>query len=163
MKTALAEAGRALEEGEFPVACLIAGPDGVVARGSRRGSTSGLGNETEHAEVLALRELERLDDPPDPSTLTVYSTMEPCLMCLGAILIHGIHRIVWAYEDVMGGACDCDLTKMAPLYSERPVVIMGKVLRDESCSLFKAFFQRPDNPYWTDSLLARYTLAQDVA
>jgi tRNA(adenine34) deaminase len=42
----------------------------------------------------------------DRSTVTMYCTMEPCLMCFSAILLSGIGRIVYAYEDVMGGGPD---------------------------------------------------------
>jgi tRNA(adenine34) deaminase len=132
----------------------------VVAKGSRQGSGEAGGSETEHAEILALRELGKLSSPPPGETLTLYSTMEPCLMCMGAILIHGIGRIVWAYEDVMGGAADLDLAPLAPLYSGRPVEIAGSVRREESLCLFKAFFSGPGNTYWSDSLLARHTLEQ---
>ena len=81
-------------------------------------------------------------------------------MCFGAILISGIGRIVFAYEDVMGGGTRCDLSSLAPLYRERDIDIMADVLRGESLTLFKRFFSDPRNTYWKGSLLARYTLAQ---
>ena len=51
------------------------------------------------------------------SHLTIFCTMEPCLMCLGAIMLSGIRKIVYAYEDVMGGGTGCDLSGLKPLYS----------------------------------------------
>jgi tRNA(adenine34) deaminase len=88
--------------------------------------------------------------------------MEPCLMCFGAILISGIHRIVYAYEDVMGGGTGCDLSRLPALYSGTPVEIVPHLMRDRSLALFKTFFSRPDNLYWKHSALADYTLAQPL-
>ena len=86
--------------------------------------------------------------------------MEPCLMCLGALVLSGIGEIVYAYEDVMGGGTRCDLTKLTPLYKNFKFSIVPSVLRNESLQLFKAFFQNPKNAYWRGSLLASYTLSQ---
>lgn len=81
-------------------------------------------------------------------------------MCFGALLIHGIGRIVYAYEDAMGGATHCDRSAFAPLYQNMPVTIVPHVLRNESLLLFQRFFSAPENRYLKDSLLAQYTLAQ---
>ena len=86
--------------------------------------------------------------------------MEPCLMCFGAILIHGIGQVVYAYEDVMGGGTGCALAKMPALYKNSKISIISNVLRKESLDLFKAFFSDPENAYWRNSLLAEYTLSQ---
>ena len=93
--------------------------------------------------------------------LTLYCTMEPCLMCFGATLLSGIKRIVYAYEDVMGGGTRCDLSGLPILYKDTNVTIVPHVLRRQSLELFKAFFLKPENNYWKNSLLAEYTLAQE--
>jgi tRNA(adenine34) deaminase len=159
MRLALTEAKYALNSGEFPVGCIIAGPDGVVATG-RRINSAGVPNEMDHAEIVALRTL--LADTPevDPSRLTVYSTMEPCLMCFSTLLLNGIRTIVYAYEDVMGGGTNVPLKDMNPLYAAMKITVIPHVLRQKSLELFTLFFSRPDNRYWADSLLAGYTLAQ---
>ena len=87
--------------------------------------------------------------------------MEPCLMCFGAILIHGIGQVVYAYEDAMGGGTGCTLAKMPVLYRDSKISIVSNVLRKESLALFKAFFSDPKNTYWQNSLLADYTLSQE--
>ena len=158
MEQALAEARRALERGEFPVGCVIVLSEKIIATGSRQGTAGDLVSETDHAEILALKQLER-SAPVDCSQMTIYCTLEPCLMCFGAILISGIRRIVFAYEDVMGGGTRCDLGPMPPLYSSLPVNLVPHILRDKSLFLFKSFFSNPDNTYWKDSLLAAYTLS----
>jgi tRNA(adenine34) deaminase len=159
MEKALAEAGQALVRGEFPVCCVIVHDNHIIASGSRRKTSGDFVSETDHAEILAIKELERLGSSMDRNRLVLYSTLEPCLMCFGAILISGIRHIVYAFEDVMGGGTACDLSKLPELYSSRPVAIVPHILRDKSLALFKAFFSNPENTYWKDSLLARYTLA----
>jgi tRNA(adenine34) deaminase len=160
MKQALRLAAKALFAGEFPVGCIIVYDDKIVAEGYRRNAGRGLANEMDHAEIIALRRLsDRLQDM-DKSRITVFTTMEPCLMCFGALLINGVRNIVWAYEDAMGGACACDLSTLSPLYRDQKVNIVSHILRQDSLELFKAFFLNPENDYWKDSLLAEYTLEQ---
>ena len=81
-------------------------------------------------------------------------------MCLGALLINNVNEIVFAYEDVMGGAANCQLSGIGPLYRDIGLKITANVMRSESLALFKTFFAKPENGYWQDSLLARYTLDQ---
>jgi tRNA(adenine34) deaminase len=160
MSLALAEAERALAAGEFPVGCVILHEGRPVVSGAREGTAAGGKNETDHAEMVALRRLERVDPSLDRSRMTLYCTMEPCLMCFGAILIGGIGRLVWAYEDAMGGGTGIDRSRLSPLYRDNPIEIVPRVRRRDSLTLFRRFFENPDNPYWRGSLLARYTLAQ---
>ena len=158
MRQALVEAQKALASGEFPVGCVIAHPQGVLVTGSRENSFAGAVNEIDHAEIVALRRLARLEHKPDANDITLFCTMEPCLMCFGAILLAGIRKIVYAYEDVMGGGLQCDLQALTPLYRDLPIEITANVLRQESLALFKTFFENPHNGYWQGSLLAEYTL-----
>ena len=86
--------------------------------------------------------------------------MEPCLMCYAALILAGIGKIVYAYEDVMGGGISCELSLLKPLYSNSPITVVADVLRTESLKLFQAYFSNPVNNYWKNSLLAEYTLDQ---
>lgn len=160
MKAALAEARKALAAGEFPVGCVLVAGNRIVAAGSRVGTAGNRKNEIDHAEIMALRQMMKRYPDSAPSPLTAFSTMEPCLMCLGALLINRTTEIVYAYEDVMGGAAGCRLSDLAPLYSKLALSIKADVMRAESLALFQTFFERPENEYWRDSLLARYTLEQ---
>lgn len=160
MGEALKEARRALRRGDFPVGCVMASAGGVLVRAGRRGSAADGGSELEHAEMIALRRLSRLDPAFDPAGITVYCTLEPCLMCFGALMLHGLGTIVYAYEDVMGGATGCDRSRLAPLYRDFRLTLRGGVRRGESLALFKRFFADPANGYWRGSLLARHALEQ---
>jgi tRNA(adenine34) deaminase len=161
MKKALDQAQKAFDKGEFPVGCVIADGLSVVAEGCRSGSAGSHPNEIDHAEIITIRRLFERVRQADETELTIYCTMEPCLMCFGAIVLAGIRRIVYAYEDVMGGGTGCRLESLPPLYPDAGMTIVGHVLREPSLKLFKAFFAKPDNSYWKGSLLAEYTLAQN--
>ena len=163
MQLAIDEARQALDAGEFPVGCVVAARDRVLARAGRRGSTGTRPSELDHAEMIVLRRLEALETLPARCDLTLATTLEPCLMCYGAILLAGIGRIVYAYEDAMGGGTGCRLSTLAPLYAHRRAQIRAGVRRAEALALFRAFFTDPGHHYWQDSLLARYTLAQSAA
>lgn len=160
MRLALNEAAEALRAGEFPVGCVLATGDQVLASAGRLNSAGLNANELDHAEILALRALLRKAPDTDCRAITVYSTMEPCLMCYATLLLSGIRRFVWAYEDVMGGGTTLPLSQLPVLYAGMQVELMPGVMRKESLVLFQEFFRR--HTYWGDSSLARYTLAQDL-
>jgi len=162
MREALALAEAALKEGEFPVGAILVYKNEILATGARKGTCEGFANEVDHAEIMALRTLagKKELNEINRQEITIYGTMEPCLMCFGAILLSGIGKIVYAYEDVMGGGIGCDIAHLSPLYRKSSVEIMPGVLRKESLDIFKAYFSNPSNLYWRGSLLADYTLAQ---
>ncbi len=158
MRQALAEARLALDAGEFPVGCVLVLKDQVVGRGHRRNSSGALANEIDHAELVTLKNLLTEQPGIDCSRITAYCTMEPCLMCYATMLLSGIRRFVWSYEDVMGGGTSLDLQDLPPLYAEMNVELVPGVLRSESLNLFGYFFE--NFSYWQDSQLADYTLEQ---
>jgi len=160
MKKALAEAQAALVAGEFPVGCVMAHDNTILVSGSRKGTIGDYPNEVDHAEMVALRRLFRLNPKINLREITVFSTLEPCLMCFGALMISGIGKLVFAYEDAMGGGTRCDTANMTPLYKSNKMTIIPGILRNESLKLVKTFFSKPQNTYLNNSILATYTLNQ---
>jgi tRNA(adenine34) deaminase len=158
MKKALDQAEDALAEGEFPVACVMVYQGKILVTGSRKGTIGDARNEIDHAEMVALRRLTEIEDPIDPDKITAFCTMEPCLMCYGALILAGVGEIVFAYEDVMGGGTGCELSRLKPLYKNSPVTVVPDIMRADSLKLFKTYFSNPANSYWKQSLLAEYTL-----
>jgi len=159
MGKALELAGKALLAGEFPVGCVMVYQNKVLVSGRRTYTAGKIINEIDHAEMVVLRRLTKIKDI-EREKITLFCTLEPCLMCYGALLLNGIGEIVYAYEDVMGGGTSCDLTKLSPLYKNIRISIVPNILRNESLELFKEFFSNPENDYWRESLLASYTLSQ---
>ena len=159
MAKALDQAQVALKAGEFPVGCVMIYQDEILVTGARRSSTGHVRNEIDHAEIVALRRLAELEDRIDHSEVTAFSTLEPCLMCYSALILAGIGKIVFAFEDVMGGGTGCDLSGLTPLYKNSAVKIVPGILRQESLELFKDFFTSPVNDYLKGTLFAEYTLS----
>jgi tRNA(adenine34) deaminase len=160
MSKALDEAEQALSHGEFPVGCIMVYEGEVIASGTRHGTRPDDRNEVDHAEMLALRRLGNHGQEIDREKVTVFTTLEPCLMCYAALIINGIRRVVYAYEDVMGGGTGLDLTGLNPIYAEAVMVVLPHVLRKESLSLLKRFFSDPGNTYLQGTLLAKHALEQ---
>ncbi|MGD9232575.1 MAG: nucleoside deaminase [Desulfobacterales bacterium] len=160
MKKALDQARKALDAGEFPVGCVLVHQNRILATGARKGSMGNFPNEIDHAEMIALKCLADMEIHKDKKEMVLFTTMEPCLMCLGALILSGISKVVYAYEDVMGGGTGCNLAGLTPLYRNQKISIVPHILRRQSLELFKAFFQNPENSYWRGSLLAEYTLRQ---
>jgi len=160
MRAALEEARQALRAGEFPVGCVIVHEERIIVRGARRGSRSPHPGEIDHAEMVALRQLDACHQDAPRENLIIYSTMEPCLMCFAALTLSRVGKVVYGYEDVMGGGTSCTLESLPPLYRDLRPQVRGGILRAESLSLFKTFFRDPANTYWQGSLLERYTIQQ---
>ncbi|MBL0713424.1 MAG: nucleoside deaminase [Desulfosarcina sp.] len=163
MHQALAEADKAMARGEFPVGCILVHRNRILVSGARESSRADHRNELDHAEMVVLGRLNKLPDKYQSEDLRLYCTMEPCLMCFAALMLAGIGTIVYAYEDVMGGGTACDFNCLPALYRRRRPRVIAGILRPESLARFKAFFADPDNDYWRGSLLAGYTLSQELA
>jgi tRNA(adenine34) deaminase len=103
MTKALQQAEIALAAGEFPVGCVMVHKDRIIATGAREGTTGDCTNEVDHAEMVALRRLISLKTNINLREIILFSTLEPCLMCFGALMISAIGKIIFAYEDAMGG------------------------------------------------------------
>lgn len=154
MQLALEEAQQSLAAGQLPVGAVIVVNDEVWGRGHKQAEAN---MRLDHAEMIALR--EALDkNVRIAHEMTLYTTLEPCAMCFGAILNSRIGKLVYALEDPYGGAA-----QMQPVYFpirhqvEFPK-ITSSVLREEAKALFKEFFQTTKDPYWSrhpDNLLVR--------
>ena len=160
MKKALEQAEKALAGGEFPVGCVVVHDQNIMVTGTRKGTAGDYPDEVDHAEMIALRKLINLKTKINFKEIILFSTLEPCLMCFGALMISGIGKIVFAYEDALGGGCQCDLDKLPPLYKDCQIEIIPNILRNESLRLLKTYFSQPENTYLKDSFLATYTLRQ---
>jgi len=159
MGKALDYARNAFSLGEFPVGCVIELDGKVIATGNRK-STRQKSNEIDHAEILALRNLLENCTDVDLGEVTVYSTMEPCLMCFSTLIVNGVTKFVYGYEDAMGGGTNLPLAQLAPLYRDIQLQIEGGVMRKDCLELFKTFFSKADSAYLKDTYLAQYTLQQ---
>jgi len=160
MKSALEAAEHALNEGEFPVGCVVSGNQRILARESRTNSKPESRNELDHAEMRALRRLVDMGPEVKRSETCFFTTLEPCLMCFSALIINGITTIVYAYEDTFGGATTLNLRSLKPFYRDLNIKVVPGILREKSLELFKVFFSNSDNSYLTQSPLAQQVLGE---
>ena len=139
MRAALAAAREAAETGEIPVGAVVVVNGEIVARG--RNSSVGEADPTGHAEIVALRHAAtRLGNYRMPAA-TLYVTLEPCVMCVGAIVQARLSRVVFGAYDAKAGALGSatDLSDSKAL--NHRFEINGGLLADECGALLKTFFR----------------------
>ena len=139
MSLALELAREAAAEGEVPVGCVIAGPDGaVIGRGRNRREETG--DATAHAELEAIRQACAALGDWRLSGCTLYVTLEPCPMCTGAISNARIPTLVFGAREALSGSCGSVIDLFSERYGHRPAVYPG-VLREECAALLRDFFR----------------------
>lgn len=144
MRAALAEAHAARDEGEVPVGAVVVRAARIIARGHNQ--REALADPTAHAEMIALTAAAaavggwRLDD------CTLYVTLEPCVMCAGAIVLARVRRLVFAATDPKAGACVSLFDIPTDRRLNHRVEIGEPVLTDECGSLLREFFGRQRTP-----------------
>lgn len=140
MTTALAEARAAAHEGEVPAGAVVVDLEGQVA-GRGRNRVISLSDPTAHAEILAIREAAARVENYRLTGFTLYSTLEPCPMCLMAGLHARLARVVFGAPEPRWGAAG-SLTDLAALPGlNHRLDIQGGLLADECGGLISSFFR----------------------
>lgn len=140
MNLALAEARLAFEAGEIPVGAVLLDASGAVLATGRNARISAA-DPTAHAEIIAIREAAVQTGDRLLHGCTLVVTLEPCVMCAGAILAAGVPRVVFgAWEEKTGAAGSVyDLLRDGRLPHPVPEVVAG--VRAEECArLLRDFF-----------------------
>lgn len=140
MGEALAQARAARAAGEVPVGAVLVGEGGeILARDHNR--PIALNDPTAHAEVLVLRQAAaRLGNYRLPGT-TLYVTIEPCLMCVGALIQARVRRVVFGAADPKGGACISLYRLPEDSRLNHRLEVTGGVREAECRELMQEFFQ----------------------
>jgi tRNA(adenine34) deaminase len=139
MVIALEEARAAAAAGEVPVGAVVL-RDGVVL-GKGRNTTEDADDPSGHAEINALREAGQVDGDWRLESTTLVVTLEPCTMCLGAIALARVERLIYGASDPRLGACGSilDLTRVGIAHHLEEV--QGGVLEAECSNLLRDFFR----------------------
>jgi len=135
MRMALAEAQKAFERDEVPVGTVIVCGERIIARGHNLTET--LHDVTAHAEMQAITAAADFLGGKYLTDCTIYVTVEPCVMCAGALGWSQISRIVYGASDEKRG-----FVRFAPQAIHPKTVVTGGVLADECSELMKSFFQK---------------------
>lgn len=136
MKQALKEAELAFEEGEIPIGAVVVINNKIIARG--RNMTERLNDPTAHAEMIALTSAFSHIGAKYLPDATLYVTVEPCLMCAGALYWSKVTRIVWGADDEKNG--HKRITKEESPFHQKAEILCG-VLKEDCAKLMKDFFK----------------------
>lgn len=138
MRAALELAREAAENGEVPVGCVVASPEGgIIGRGRNRREEGR--DATAHAEIEAIRAACAALGTWNLSGCALFVTLEPCPMCAGAIINSRISTVVYGAKEPYSGSVGSVINLFEEHYGHRPAVY-GGVLRDECASLLSGFF-----------------------
>jgi len=139
MRLALEQARLAAEAGEVPIGAVAVSGGGVVGRGFNR--PIGAVDPTAHAEVIALREAARALNNYRLTGVDLYVTLEPCLMCVGALVHARVGRVVFGAREPKTGALVSAVQALEiPTLNHRVEIVEG-VLEAQCRDLVQAFFR----------------------
>ena len=138
MRRAIAEAGKAEAKNEVPIGCVIVRDNKIIARGHNLRETTQ--DPAAHAELIAIRKAARKLGSWRLLDTKLYVTLEPCTMCMGAIILSRIPIVVFGCYDPKGGAAGSlyDLSNDPRL--NHSVQLLPRILEAECSTLLSAFF-----------------------
>lgn len=139
MRVALAEAELAMSAGDVPVGAIVVDAAGLILS-SARNRREAEQDPTAHAEVEALRAASRRTGAWRLAGMTVYTTLEPCPMCAGALVNARVARVVYGCSDPKAGAIDTLFTIGRDHRLNHRFEVVSGVLADEGAALLRAFF-----------------------
>ena len=137
MQLALDEAKKASLLGEVPVGAVIVKNGELISLGSNDREKSN--DATGHAEIIAIRKACQKLGGWHLDGCELYVTLEPCPMCMGAIINSRIKRVVYGAKDAKAGACESVLNMCAYPLNHKPIV-EGGILREECAHILSDFF-----------------------
>jgi tRNA(adenine34) deaminase len=149
MREALGEAASAAADGEVPVGAVVVLNERIIGRGHN--SSIRLCDPTAHAEILALREAARSVGNYRLTGTTVYTTVEPCAMCAGALVWARVDRLVYGTADARAGAVQSIFEICTSDALNHRLEIRAGVLEDECRTLMQRFFRERRQRSRTDA------------
>jgi tRNA(adenine34) deaminase len=145
MALAIKQAVKADTEGEVPVGAVIVKDGQLITRAHNQPISTN--DATAHAEIQLLRAAGKLQKNYRLINTTIYVTLEPCAMCLGAMMHARIKRIVYGASDPKTGVCGSHVDLSSESFFNHEMEISGGVLEKECKELLQSFFKsrRKDN------------------
>lgn len=140
MREALKEASKAFQAKEVPVGCVIVKNGHIIARGYNQVEL--LKDATAHAEILAITAAENVVDNWRLAGCTLYCTLEPCVMCAGAMFLSRLERLVWGAPDIRHGANGSWVDLFSHKHPIHNLQVTSGVLQEWCQQPLKQFFQK---------------------
>jgi len=138
MREALVQAKKALKKGEVPIGAVVVLGDEIIGRGYNQPITTR--DPTAHAEIIALKEASNRLDNYRLNEAIIYTTLEPCLMCSGALVHARIKKIIFAAQDIKSGVVVNNGGLIQSEFLNHKVSFEGGILEKEASKLLKNFF-----------------------
>lgn len=139
MQAALKEAEKAAKKGEVPIGAVVVRNGEIIARGHNQ--PIGRNDPTAHAEIAALKKAARKLNNYRLNGCRLYVTLEPCLMCAGAIIHARIDTLIYGTADPKGGAADSLYNILEDKRLNHRVEVVSGILEEECSARLKAFFR----------------------
>ena len=139
MKVAISEANLAKIEGEIPVGAVLILNDRLIAKAHNQPILNH--DPTAHAEVEVLRKAGKKLKNYRLSGSILYVTLEPCIMCLGAIMHARIERLVFGASDLKTGVCGSKADLTSEAFFNHKIKLNGGVLEEENKEILQLFFK----------------------
>lgn len=139
MRCALGEAEKALAAGEVPVGAVVVHKGEVVGKGHNR--TEKTGFPFEHAEVVAMWDAVEKHDRWVLNESAVYVTVEPCVMCVGAMLLARVPKVFFGTREPKTGACESVLSIPNEPGLEHKIAVIGGIEAESCAQLMTEFFR----------------------
>lgn len=139
MQQALALAEHAMDEQEVPVGAVLVLENEVIGKGWNQ--PIGRNDPSAHAEIIALRDAANSTDNYRLPDTTLFVTLEPCIMCVGAIIHARIKRLVFGAYDAKTGAAGSVFDVLSDARHNHSVQVVGGVLEKQSAELLQKFFR----------------------
>lgn len=140
MTEALNEAQKAFDKDEVPVGAVLALEGRIIARAHNLVETKA--DASAHAELLCIQKGAHILGDWRLQGATLYTTLEPCLMCAGALLLARVDRIVYGAKDLRHGAHGSFLNVFEQKHPTHSLLIEGGLKEEEAGSLMRTFFQK---------------------
>ena len=140
MRAALTEARKARDAGEVPVGAVVVFGDGIIGAGFNQPISSH--DPTAHAEIVALRAAAAASNNYRLTGATMYVTVEPCLMCVGAMVHARIGLVVYGAPEPKAGAIESMIGAHELAGLNHRLQAIGGVLEEDSRALLQEFFQQ---------------------
>jgi len=140
MREALALAAHAATIGEVPVGAVVVKNNEIIGHGFNQPISSH--DPTSHAEIVALRAAAKNLQNYRLVDCTLYVTLEPCAMCVGAMLHARLVRVVWGAPEPKSGACGSVINLASEQKLNHHTAFEGGVLADESSAILRLFFRQ---------------------
>lgn len=139
MKEALIEAKKAYEKAEIPVGCVIVLNDEIISRGYNESESKK--NPLNHAEIIAISNAAKKINAKRLLNSEIYVTLEPCIMCCGAIISARIKRLIYGANDLKRGCCGSAIDIMGMEFHNHHSEITRGILKEECEELLTNFFK----------------------